>query len=389
MLPRPELPLVAPPRASKEPISKGLDSLRVPLARDRRLCYNSINTRAGSLVRHVRRMSIKGAFFYSMKIIVKESYPKKWIDHGAQVEKLRMRGLLVSDVDLAKRFLAYSNYYRFTGYCLRFQHIDTQTGDRVFNPNVSFSDVMDLYDLDRELRDCIADALESVEISFRSAVAYHFAAAHGAFGHTVRDNFDRKFITRPIDANGQLLPSQYDEWHNGLVSETRRSNELFVRHFEGKYSQFPDLPIWSALEICSFGTLSKMFKNMLRVDMRPIAQCYSLQATTLDSWMHTFVYVRNICAHHSRLWDKTFAISPQLPPGKIWDVVRRPNNRLYAIAMSLNWMLAHDSVGEKIHSGWRLRFEAVMDSLEKRFPTLIRHTGFPPDWKTNAVWSEV
>lgn len=166
-----------------------------------------------------------------MQIVVKTPYPKGWIDYDAQVEKLKMRGLDVADDNIAKRFLSYSNYYRFTGYCLRFQHVDVQTGERIFNKNVSFSDITDLYSIDRELRDCIADALESIEISFRSAVAYHFAAAHGAFGHTVRDNFARRFIECPTDTNGNPLPSQYDEWHDGLVSETKRSNELFVKHF--------------------------------------------------------------------------------------------------------------------------------------------------------------
>lgn len=265
--------------------------------------------------------------------------------------------------------------------------MDAQTGERVFNKGVSFLDIMDLYCIDRELRDCIADALETVEISFRSAVAYNFAAAHGPFGHTMRDNFDRRFIAHLSDSHEGLLPSRYDQWHDDLVKETRRSNELFVKHFEERYSQFPDLPIWTALEICSFGTLSRMFANMLRVYMKPIAAHYSLQTSTLDSWIHTFVYVRNICAHHSQLWDKTFAISPQLPPGKMWDVVRPFSKRLYSIVMLLNWMLAHDSVGGKVHTDWKRRIEGIMRSFVDRFPALLRHTGFPPDWETNAVWS--
>lgn len=358
-----------------------------PLAPDENPCYNVGNIRAGPLVRLMRRMSIKGAFL-SMQITVKLSYPKGWLDYDGQVDKLRRRGLKIADADFAKQFLAYSNYYRFTGYCLRFQHKNA-SGERVFNDGVSFSDVTDIYEIDKTLRDCISDALGAVEISFRSAVAYHFAEAHGAFGHTVRDNFDRRFVSPRTDPTGRTLPSLYDEWHEELVSETKRSNELFVRHFEKKYLQFPDLPIWAALEICSFGTLSKMFKNMLRLDMRPIAARYSLQASTLDSCMHSFVYVRNICAHHSRLWDKMFAISPQLPPGKMWDVVRKANNRIYSIAMLLNWMLSHDSFGQKVHSEWKTRFESVVDSFFARFPNLVHYTGIPPDWKAQKIWSSV
>ena len=358
-----------------------------PLAAIRKQCYNIGNTRAGPLARLVRGMSIKGAFL-SMQIVVKSPYPKGWLDYDGQVEKLKRRGLQIADEKEAKQFLAYSNYYRFTGYCLRFQHKD-ESGERVFNADVSFSDIIALYEIDKALRDCIADALGAVEISFRSAVAYHFAEAHGAFGHTVKDNFDRRFIMPRTDPTGRPAQSLYDEWHDGLISETKRSNELFVKHFEAKYLQFPDLPIWTALEICSFGTLSKMFKNMLKLDMKPIAARYSLQASTLDSCMHSFVYVRNICAHHSRLWDKMFAISPQLPPGKMWDVVRNANNKLYAVAMLLNWILAHDSFGQAIHSEWRTRFESVIDSLFEKFPGLMPYTGIPPDWKNQAIWASV
>ncbi len=64
-----------------------------------------------------RGMSIKGAFLVCMaQNIVKHSYPKTWIDHDAQVERLVQRGLEVADKESAKRILAYANYYRFTGY---------------------------------------------------------------------------------------------------------------------------------------------------------------------------------------------------------------------------------------------------------------------------------
>ena len=324
-----------------------------------------------------------------MQIVVKSPYPKGWLDYDGQVDKLRKRGLVIADVDAARRFLAYSNYYRFTGYCLRLQYTDPTTGERLFRNGTRFEDIVALYNMDKDLRDCISDALEAVEISFRAAVAYHFAEAHGPFGHTNAANFARPFVARQLDKSGNVMPSRYDEWHNDLVSETHRSNELFVKHFRDKYTQFPDLPIWTALEICSFGTLSRMFANMLRIDMRPVAMQYSLQASTLDSWIHTFVYVRNICAHHSRLWDKILAIAPQLPPGKIWDSVRPAGNKIYSVAMLLNWMLAHDSFDKAVHAAWKQRLERLMDKFSTRFPALLPLTGFPQGWKSFDVWSSV
>ena len=90
-----------------------------PLACAEKTCYNAVNIRAGPLVCFVRGMSIKGAFL-SMQIVVKSSYPKGWLDYEGQVEKLRKRGLEIADAEVAKQFLAYSNYYRFTGFRFRF-----------------------------------------------------------------------------------------------------------------------------------------------------------------------------------------------------------------------------------------------------------------------------
>lgn len=237
----------------------------------------------------------KGRVFYfampdaNIKIIIKKPYTKGWLDYDGQIERLRVRGLDVPDVDTAKRFLAYVNYYRFTGYCLRFQRFDDVKKDRVFNDGVCFDDIYDLYVFDRNLRDCVSEALECVEIGFRATVAYYFSKLNGAFGHLNTDRFERKFVAHPTDRFGNPMVnpdhspkrSGYELWHDDIINETQRSNEIFINHFKQTYTEFPDLPIWVALEICSFGTLSKMFAHMLRCDMRPIATRYSLQASTL------------------------------------------------------------------------------------------------------------
>lgn len=334
-------------------------------------------------------MSIKGAFLF-MRIVVKRKYPKGWIDYDAQLEKLRGRGLRIDDSEAAKEFLAYSNYYRFTGYCLRFQNVvNPVTNDRVFKMDVAFEDIRDLYLFDRGLRDCIAKALELVEISFRASVAYWFGKKYDAFGHVKEANFVSKFTAKRIDDKGRPGRSSYDEWRDDLIRETQRSNELFVKHFETTYLEFPDLPIWVALEICSFGTLSKMFQNMLKMDMRDVAMCYQLQASDLDTWVHSFVYVRNICAHHARLWDKKLAIAPHLPPGKLWDPLRGKNNSVYCTAMTLNWMLAHDSVSKAAHASWKSELEGLVSAFFERYPLLKGYLGFPDGWTELDVWATV
>ena len=107
----------------------------------------------------------------------------------------------------------------------------------------------------------------------------------------------------------------------------------------------------------------------------------------LASFLHAFVYLRNVCAHHSRLWDKSLSIKPQLPPGKLWDPIRKsPANSIFPAASTIYWMLGHDSVASASCQAWRESLENVMTKFSKRFPSFVRFTGFPAGWQSLALW---
>ena len=179
----------------------------------------------------------------------------------------------------------------------------------------------------------------------------------------------------------------YEVWLAKLRGETRRSRELFVTHFKDQYFEYPDLPIWMVCEVASFGSVSRLYDNMLKSEMKGVAQRYGLQPTFLASFLHAFVYLRNVCAHHSRLWDKSLSIKPQLPPGKLWDPIRKsPANSLFTAASAIYWMLGHDSVASASRKLWRETLVKVMTGFSKRFPELVRFTGFPSDWQSLALW---
>lgn len=323
-----------------------------------------------------------------MTITVSHPYQKPWLDHASQVRRLIERGLLISDLASAEHFLSYCNYYRFTGYALKFQAFDTCRGERLFESGVRFEDIADLYFWDRDLRDCILYGLEMVEVGFRTSLAYSFGRSYGAFGYLDKNRFIARF-SDPSLALSCKTPgsSRYDEWYRGLIKEVERSNELFIKHFKKTYQEYPNLPIWVVAEIASFGSLSLMYSNMLKTDMKDISHVFRLQPGILDSWMHVFVYVRNVCAHHGRLWDKNLSISPQLPPGKKWDCVRLSSQRIYSVAMMLNEVLSSSVFCVAEVDSWRKKLETLMDRFLERFSFLMPYTGFPCGWKEKAVWS--
>lgn len=315
---------------------------------------------------------------------MKIPFTKPWMSLADQLRILRGRGLDVADSAAAERFLSYVNYYRFSGFCLQFQRPDPAGGGRVFVPGTTFDDVKDLCVLDRRLRDSFSAGLELVEISLRARIAYTFSNAHGPLGHSDPANFDRRFSAQ--DSSG--APSDFATWTAKLHDETARSREPFVEHFRNTYAEYPTIPIWVATELCSFGSLSKMYSGMAKADMNAVSAHYGLQSRILASWLHVFTYLRNVCAHHGRLWDKWLAVSPALPPSNAWNAAAPARNKIAIAAHMLNWMLSRDSIEASFHGEWHDGMQAVLDDFSARFPRFMAIMGFPAGWQTGPLWKK-
>lgn len=294
-------------------------------------------------------------------------FQKAWLSYADQVALLVSRGLVVADPTAAEAFLAHINYYRFSGYCLAFEQARHQ-----FQPGVTFEDIRAAYEFDRVLRDLMTDGLEVFEIDVRTALAHQFGRQYGAFGHTSPAAFYRCF--------------KHLEWITKVRNEIGRSSETFVAHFRQTYTEFPDLPVWAVTEIVSFGALSKMFSGMLASDQRTIANRYGLQARTLESWMHHLVYVRNLCAHHARIWDRVWTIKPRLPHGTTWQPPHLPGNgRLFATVRILNELMRRCGGHSQLHQEWQARVQAHLRQPPSCTNPSAR-MGLPPSWESSIHW---
>lgn len=295
-------------------------------------------------------------------------FQKPWLSYADQVKLLQQRALVVADVPAAEQILAHLSYYRFSGYCLAFESQRHQ-----FVAGATFEQVFEAYSFDLTLRDFITEALEVVEVDLRAAVAYVFGQQHGPFGHADPSNFFLRF--------------EHQTWLDRLRDEAGRSSELFVTHFRNTYGEFPDLPIWIATEVMSFGGLSRMFSGMIKADQKAVAQRYGLQPRVLRSWMHHLVYVRNLCAHHCRLWDRVWSIKPHLPAGNAW---RSPhlsgNRRLFATLLLLRHLMSRIPPIHGFASQWQTR---VTDHLASPPATSnpLERMGLTTNWNQHPVWT--
>jgi abortive infection bacteriophage resistance protein len=261
-----------------------------------------------------------------------EKFTKPSLTYSQQVDLLKSRGLIVKDHSAAERCLKQVSYYRFSAYCLPFE-----VSRHKFKSNVTFEQIAKLYEFDRRLRFLIDEALEIIEITVRAITSHEMAQKYGPFFHEEAANF---YVTFGHEA-----------WVAKVHEEAIRSREVFIAHYKSKYDGFPKLPIWVAVEIMSFGSISLLIDNLKREDQEILAKQLGLHTTLLMSWLHTFAYVRNICAHHARLWDRRLSIPMKAPKDTRWENVN--TTRVGAILLAVNQFLYKLPIENTIIEDWR------------------------------------
>ena len=286
-----------------------------------------------------------------------------------QADLLRKRGL-VGDRGLLIERLAAVSYYRLSAYWYTFRVPGDP--DDMLRPGTTFDTIWRRYVFDRHLRLHVMDAIERVEIAIRTQVVNRFTLQHGAFGYLDRAN-------RPglsVDDHRRLLSK--------IRTEADNSREEFVLHYFRRYSSETDLPFWMASELMTFGTMYTLYRGVKTRIKKEIASAFSIRAPILSSWLRSLNQVRNLCAHHSRLWNREFGVKlliPEAGASPEWhSPVTIPNNRTFGILTVLNYLLNRVAP----QSAWRARLVALFeeyDDIPKRF------MGFPADWEDSPIWN--
>lgn len=266
------------------------------------------------------------------------------------------------DTERALRWLQHISYYRLSAYFLPFKNGD------YFHPGVDFNTVAGLYIFDRKLRLQILDAVERVEVAMRTALTYQLAHAYGSFGYADPANFAPQF--------------DHARFMNELAHEEHRSRETFVRHYRAKYTSEACLPVWMASEPVSLGTLSRLYRALHPSLKQPIAEPFGVHTEVFGSWLHCLTYVRNVCAHHKRLWNRQLAIRPKLPSRSLaWPHQVPDSGRLYAALVVLRHLLRVMSP----NSRWRDR---LLTLLDEHPGVSLAAMGFPENWQHKVTWRE-
>ncbi|MCF6362403.1 MAG: Abi family protein [Gammaproteobacteria bacterium] len=285
-----------------------------------------------------------------------------------QIDLLIERGMQIPTRERARHYLSHLNYYRLGAYWLPFEA--DHTAHR-FKSGTQFDDVVSLYVFDRELRLLVMDAIERLEVSIRTQWAYHLAHAHGP--HAYMDTA----IFKKASTHQRCLET--------LEEELDRSKEVFVSHYKNNYTDPALPPIWAAVEVMSLGQLSKWVSGLTHGrDRQAIAKCYGIDETLLVSFLHHLTIVRNICAHHGRLWNRRFGFQLKLPkrPKPLSESLNRQRpKQLYNTLTMLEYFMNTISPGHH----WRAR---LIELFEKHPIADLGAMGFPEDWQARLIWQD-
>lgn len=237
-----------------------------------------------------------------------------------------------------------------------------------FRQGSSFDSVFNLYKFDRELRLLILRELEKIEVAIRAKMIYVLSHRKGTYWYTESDNF--KSATKHVITLSKI------------ESEFKRSDEQFIMSFQNKYSN-PLPPSWMMMEISSFGVLSSLFSNFISgKDKKDISRYFGVNDKTLASWLHSIVYIRNVCAHHTRLWNRIMRIQPIIPRNTTnqWLVNNDiQNNRTYFVLSLIIYLMNTINPKHTIVS----RFKALLTKYQNVDTAAM---GFCSNWKDEPLW---
>lgn len=236
-----------------------------------------------------------------------------------------------------------------------------QNSEKNFFDGTTFENILNLYDFDRKLRLLCIDAIEKIEVSIRSAVVNTISITNGPHFYLYGSNFKTE--------------SGYKEF----LRKALDTKYLSIKHYHEKYNDPTLAPIWSIVEGITFGTLSRLVSNLNDDNRRAVALNLGIHHRVLVSWVRSLNMVRNMCAHHNRLWNAKMEIDKPKRANYIADEFPQDASTFFARAVVINaFMLKIDS-----DYNWSSKLKNLINDHRFVNPPAM---GFIPGWDERAFW---
>jgi len=295
-----------------------------------------------------------------------------------QIRILKAKGLVIQNPSVAKKWLSQCNYYNLiNGYkelFLDYKRINEDPHHHeVFKPNTTIEELKALYDFDRELRILTLKYLFIIERKFKSNLAYYFEQFHKSpNAYLYAENYDQT-RTKNVNRTIIILKKEYNR-----ASRTETSHKHYIKSIE-------HVPLWVFINFISFGTCSKMYKNMNPKEQTLISK--SLASINDPSMFATFMEyltnIRNICAHDERLYCYIcFMRPPELPLMRYFNLSNKSIKSYFGLVIVLKKFLSHDEFHFFYQNLSKLIVNLSLQIHTIHIKRVLKKMGFPNNWKT-------
>ncbi len=317
------------------------------------------------------------------------AFTKPYLSVPDQIALLKSRGMVISDEAAATACLRRIGYYRLSGYWYPWRlstapnppSQPTLAVHDEFRPGTELRQVVELYVFDKRLRLLVLDGIERIEVALRTEIALVLGLL-SPLAHRDPAYLNPRFTHNP------RVTSDHTKWLEKLDQSYSRSKEDFVKHYKKKYR--PPAPLWVAVELWDFGMLSHLLRGLKSRELDILASNYGVpRRVLLTSWVRSINFVRNVCAHHGRLWNRSMVDQPKAPkPGEILALDHLVSDtyareRLYGVVVAIRYLLQTISPS----TSWGARLGELITSFPSAPGISIRNMGFPANWKSQHLWS--
>lgn len=286
-----------------------------------------------------------------------------------QIDKLIEHGCAFMDRAQAVKTLKQANYYRLSAYFLPFKERDNST----YKAGTNFEKIYDIYEFDQRIAILLYGLIEEIEVFIKTQIAYQHSMKYGAVGYLDPNNF----ILSKAEKHQNLI--------NIFQNELKNNKDiLFVKHHNENYDG--KFPLWVAVELFTMGNISQFYSQMKGCDKKSVCKNiteltgYTYQYYQLESLLFCLTYLRNKCAHFSRLYYFKFGTIPKYPIYVTQKINIDNNNiRLYQYLHILRLL----SPNPKRWNEFVTELEAIMDEYSDSISLV--HIGFPENWRSELT----
>ena len=294
-------------------------------------------------------------------------YPKQILTIEQQVQSYVDAGMKITSQEDVEKALKSIGFYRLRGYS--FQLYDNAA--KKYIPGTKFENIIKLYQFDQELSSLVFSMISKIEVALRvrlvEALLIH----------------EEPLVLQ----DSSIFKEKKRYWQNmaTVASEIARSNDVFIKHNFDNHDG--EVPVWAAVEVLSFGTLSKIIKNL----KTGTGSSYSILAANyqykskkgnlvnpsqkmLASWIQGVSVLRNMCAHNSRIYNRTIHTTPEILDV---DKITPPpaHNGLYQILLAMKYLRSSDEE-------WTVFVNAFDKMIQNNSDVVsLIAMNLPADWK--------